>query len=178
MKSDLQEQKMKLVEILGPHWVIIERDFEARAKEFNRLMRKDHELLGRVLKSHLIMEHYMDKFLSSHYSIENIDDLRLSFFQKAKMLPDLNAKAVFVKEGILELNAVRNKFGHELDVTIDQACLKSMGGVLRISREGQTFPHPVETIEAFTAVACTFLSTSTPEIEELFAKAFKQALEA
>jgi hypothetical protein len=111
--------------------------------------------LGRVLKCHLIVEHYLNRFLVAHFGIDNFDDVRLTFAQKAKLLSD-RAAAAFVKPGIVQLNRIRNRFGHSLGAELSDADLGSIRTVLDIARRGVTFGSPVEAIEAFTRWRAAF----------------------
>lgn len=88
----------------------IEANFIEENRRYIELFQQDHDLIGRVLKCHLIVEHYLDRFLSSHLNIEALSEVKLSFYQKAKLLPSKESAAAFVKPGILKLNSIRNQF--------------------------------------------------------------------
>jgi len=87
----------EVVRLLKPHWAEIDTHFEQENNNFKTLIAQDHDLIGRVLKCHLILEHYITRFLSAHFEIEDLVDAKLSFFQKAKLLPDRGSSAAFVK---------------------------------------------------------------------------------
>ena len=102
-------------------------------------------------------------------------EAKLSFFQKAKLLPDGASSAAFVKPGILQLNSIRNKFAHRLEFEIRLDEISAISDVLSIARSGAEFPSPVEAIEAFGPVACAFLSVPPPHLQCLFMEAFSHA---
>ena len=77
-----------VVEKLKPHWAAIEQHFEHENSLFVDLISSAHDTLGHVLKCHLIVEHYLNRFLVSHFDIDNFDSVRLTFAQKAQLLPD------------------------------------------------------------------------------------------
>ena len=104
----------RVIEMLKPHWQEIDTHFNDENVRFKGLLACEHDTLGRILKCHLLVEHYMGRFLVAHYGIQEIEDVRLSFFQKARLLPSERTAAAFVKPGILKLNTIRNRFGHEL----------------------------------------------------------------
>ena len=104
---------------------------------------------------------------------DQIDGANLSFYQKAKLIPDDDLRAKFVKEGILKLNSIRNRFSHNLDAEVDIHELDSMLEVLNITREEIYYEDPVRVIQDFTTVGCTFLLINE-ELDELFVEAFKQ----
>ena len=157
---------------LTPHFAAIEQHFEHESSIFIGLISSAHDTLGRVLKCHLIVEHYLNRFLVVHFDIDNFDDVRLTFAQKATLLPNRATAAAFVKPGIFELNRIRNRFGHSLGAELSDQDLGSIRTVLDIARPRVAFGSPVEAIEAFTTVACTFLIPTPAELQQVFAEAF------
>lgn len=164
----------KVVAHLKGHWAEIDTHFEAENSHFKTLLRQEHDLLGRLLKCHLMIEHYLERYLVAHYGIVDLSDAKLTFFQKAKMLPDGNSAVTFVKPGILKLNSIRNRFGHTLEPDLDMHELGPIWDVLRAARENVEFDSPIAAIEAFTTVAATFLIVPPPHIQELFLAAFSE----
>jgi hypothetical protein len=162
----------KVLAVLEPYWAEIHADFDAHNRRFLQLAGANHDLIGRVLKAHLVIENFLNSFLSAHYGISDLADAKLTFYQKAKLLPDGASSTAFVKPGILQLNAVRNKFGHRLDFAVEPDQLSAIYEVLSIARSGSQFPSPVDAIEAFCPVACAFLSVPPPHLEKLFMEAF------
>lgn len=163
----------EVLKFLEPHWAEIEADFDRNNQRFLQLSEADHSAIGRILRAHLVIENFINSFLSNHYGIEELDELKLSFYQKAKLLPSRNSSAAFVRPGILQLNAVRNKFGHRLNHEILQHEISAIMEALSVSRKGIQFKEPIEAIEAFTAVACAFLSVAPPHLEKAFELAFR-----
>jgi hypothetical protein len=162
----------KVLEVLKPHWKEIHADFDAHNQRFLQLANTNHDVIGRVLKAHLIVENFLNTFLSAHYGISDLAEVRLTFFQKARLLPDGASSTAFVKPGIVQLNTVRNKFGHRLDFEIQQNEISAIYQVLAIARGGAEFPSPIDAIEAFCPVACAFLSVPPPHLQRLFMEAF------
>jgi hypothetical protein len=159
---------------LDPHWGKITADFEARNQVFMALMGRDHVTLGRILRCHLVVEHYIDQFLTHHLDGQDVREGRLSFHQKATLLPRKNMAVAFVRPGIIRLNKIRNGFGHSLDTTLAMHDLGPISGVLAIARRGATFGEPVDAIEAFTTVACTWLMVPDEELGEVMTRAFEK----
>lgn len=158
--------------VLQPQWQEIEADFNRHNERFLKLLSVDHEPIGRILRAHLVIENFLDTFLTNFYDIEGFDDLRLTFTQKAKLLPSRRSSAAFVRPGIIQLNTIRNKFGHEIEHSIENHDLSAMHEVLRHARPSVKFTSQIEAIEAFAAVACAFLSIPPKHLQELFMKAF------
>lgn len=157
---------------LKPHFATIKEHFDRENRAFKGLISSKHDTLGRVLKCHLVVEHYLDRFLLEQFKMENLDAAGLRFFQKAKFLPDKGTAAALVKPGILRLNTIRNRFGHSLGADLSFQDLDSIRPVLDIARPGVAFGSPVEAIEALTTVACTFLIVAPPALQQIFAEAF------
>lgn len=160
------------VKVLEPHWEEVMEHFKQQNERLLELMAADHDAIGRVLKAHLAIENFMNSFLASNYGIESFDDLRLSFFQKATLLPSERSSAAFVRPGILQLNTVRNKFGHRANYKIEDHEISGILTVLDIARKGTVFKNKVEAIEAFTSVACAFLIVPDSKLQKIFVQAF------
>ena len=136
----------KVVEKLKPHFQEIETHFEHENEKFKALLAHEHGNIGRVLKCHLMVEHYMNHFLSVHYEIEHLADIRLSFSQKAKMLPDKASAAALIKPGIFNLNSIRNKFSHELNYSVRISDMPHIIEILNLARSSIVFDKPIEAI--------------------------------
>lgn len=152
----------------------IERNFEEENNRFKALLAQDHDPIGRVLKCHLIVENYLERFLADHLRNPDIAEAKLSFFQKAKLLPTRGHAVAFVKPGLLCLNTVRNKFGHTLRPDLKMGELEPLLQVLRVARPNAAFQDPIEVIEAFTTVACTWLIITPPHLQQVWADAFSE----
>jgi len=164
----------RVVEILRPHMAEIEERFNIENQRFITLIQHPHDIIGRLLKCHLIIEHYLERFLSAHYGLENIEDAKLNFFNKAMLLPTSSSSAAFVRPGILKLNSIRNKASHNLAREPSFDDLGPISDVLEIARPAVSFSSPIEAIEAFTTVACTWLIVPPKEHQQLFADAFAE----
>jgi hypothetical protein len=162
----------EVLRVLNPHWDEIQSDFDSHDRRYLELAAADHDAIGRVLRAHLVVENFMDSFLKMYYGIDEISVLNFSFFQKAKLLPNQRSSATFVRPGIFQLNAVRNKFGHRLNHQIERDEICSILDILKTARPGIEFPTVVSAIEAFAPVACAFLSVPAPHIRQLFVEAF------
>ncbi|HEU01769.1 hypothetical protein LCGC14_0497200 [marine sediment metagenome] len=160
------------LDILKSHWQELEEQFDRKNHRFLMLMSADHDAIGRVLRAHLVVESFLSTFLSSSLGVEDLESLRLSVFQKASLLPKKGSSASFVRPGILQLNAVRNKLGHQIEHRVKAHEISAISEVLQVARPKVQFDEPIDAIEAFAPVACAFLSGSTPELEEMFTEAF------
>lgn len=164
----------KVVARLKPYMAEIEAHFNKENAKFIALMGQPHDMLGRLLKCHLVLEHYLDRFLSEHFGIEDVESVKLGFFNKAMLLPSKASSAAFVKPGILKLNTLRNRAGHNLGTDISFDDLGPIREVLAIARVGVELKSPIGAIEAFTTVACTWLIVPPKEHQQLFIDAFSE----
>ena len=153
----------------------IEEHFNAENEKFKALLAMDHNQIGHILKCHLIIERYMDEFLAHHFGIADLEVARLSFYQKACLLPEANPKIAFIKPGILEFNSIRNRYGHNLDAEIGPEQTTRIEAILSIARQDMSFPDLVRKVEMFTTITATFLLVGPRDIEELFNRAFWSA---
>lgn len=163
-----------VVEKLRPHMAAIEDHFNRENARFIELVQRPHDVIGRILKCHLIVEHYLERFLAEHYGIDDVSSAKLGFFNKAMLLPTQASSAAFVKPGILKLNTIRNRAGHNLGGEPNLDDLGPILEVLRVARPNYQLVTPIDAIEAFTTVACTWLIVPPKDMQQLFLDAFAQ----
>ena len=168
----LLDKVKEVVEEFSEHFDKIEQEFNKQNDFFKSLMNKDHNIIGQVLKHHLIVEYYLTNYLSFKMPEIDVKDARLNFYQKIKLLPPNDFRASFVKPGIIELNKVRNKFSHSLDAQISVEELKEMLKVLKIARDGIVYDNAIKVIHDFSTVASTFLIVHPEEIDLLWEEIF------
>lgn len=164
----------KVVARLRPHMAEIEAYFNEENERFKALMNHPHDTIGRLLKCHLVVEHYLERYLAETFGLSNIQEAKLGFFNKAMLLPTQGSSAAFVRPGILRLNKLRNDVGHSLGREPDFDGLGPIQEVLRIARSGVAFGSPIEAIEGFATVACTWLIVPPRQHQQLFAEAFSE----
>lgn len=164
----------RVLEVLAPHWDEVQKHFDRRNAYFLDLISSDHDSLGKVLKCHLVIEKFLDEFLTNFYGFNGFVDFRLSFSQKAQMIPPNSVPASWLRPGILQLNRVRNKLGHTAGYKLDQYDITAIYEVLAVARKGVEFREPTSAIEAFAAVACAFLDVPPKELGQVFEEAFSQ----
>ena len=73
----------KAVDILSPHWQEIDEYFNAENKKFTELLQTDHRNIGRIIKCHLILELYIERYLCKKLNLTDISDLRLTFLPES-----------------------------------------------------------------------------------------------
>lgn len=137
-------------------------------------------LIGRILRAHLYVEHYMAEYLQkANPRLGSLDGTRLSYAQKVKLLDRNDPHIQHMIAGIKHLNTVRNRIAHNLDVQVtkeDAAVFLAAVPMneLRAALDGHetTIPEPVEALEGFATYAAHELSQQFSR----FGAAFTQAL--
>jgi hypothetical protein len=165
------EAQQAFLDLFAPFLDDMTKEAQGEIERFDAAFSADHNAIGRVLRVHLVIEQYMNEHIKEVYKIENLEELRLTFGQKAKLLKDGLSAASFVKAGIMNVNSVRNKFSHTLTPKIEWGAINNVTDVLKIARKGVVYPEPIDAIEAFAPVACAFLisapSSHRPHLEQL-----------
>lgn len=110
-----------------------EKFFEATKKrlaEFNMRWDQDIGAMGRVLRSHLIVEHYMTAYLQKvNPNLGVIDEARIGFAQKVDLLGDHDILITELIPGIRRVNTVRNRLAHNLSVSVTQDDVNSFSSI-------------------------------------------------
>lgn len=141
--------------------------------EFNseilNLMQQETNSLGLILKCHLIIEYYMDKYIKAAFpDIICLERLRMNFSSKLELIN--NPKTVFgiYYPGIKKLNAIRNKFAHNIAYRISEPdyyeIAKIMGAWFKALGNDPLTGHAL--IENFTLTLCGTLNSYTIGINE------------
>jgi hypothetical protein len=144
-----------------------EADHKKFKAEFDKFWSKDDDVLGLILKCHLIVEVFMTECLRVAFSgIDNFEDARLSFSQKHHLLTGWTFGFPWIKDGVRALNSLRNKVAHNIDYEIREedlakiySCMDAFSHAQRAQpKRGQ------QAIVAFTELAAMALSSWTEEI--------------
>lgn len=126
---DIEKTMRKLFDSYGGK----EKFFEATQKrlaEFNARWDQDIGAMGRVLRSHLIVEYYMTAYLqAANPNLGVIDDAKIGFAQKVDLLGDHDTLITNLIPGIRRLNTVRNRLAHNLSVSVTQDDVNSFKSV-------------------------------------------------
>jgi hypothetical protein len=139
-------------------------NFRTNGPEWRRVKKVNFELIGRVLACHLIVEHYLTKYLELNTPTDlSWDAAKLSFSQKialacGKDSPICNNN---LHEGILTLNRIRNDFSHNIEVALDSKKIDNLKKILKafsIKSEDSAKYSDVAIVEIFTMMACSYFA--------------------
>lgn len=100
----------------------LEEDYKLFLSECDEFWKKDNDMMGLVLKCHLIVEYYMTECLKTSLpGIDKFDEARLSFAQKHHLLTGWTFGFPWLKNAVADLNRLRNKVAHRINhVVTDQ----------------------------------------------------------
>lgn len=141
--------------------LVTHHEHEMELSEFNnkilQLLNREIDELGRVLKCHLIVEHYLDNYLSVAFpSIDNWDNARLTFSQKLELTQNKRTIFSYYYPAIKNLNLLRNTFSHKLDYSINSKDCQEIEKIMQIWNKALDKPLPkgIYLIENFTLFIC------------------------
>jgi hypothetical protein len=104
-----------------------EADHKKFRGEFEKFWGKDNDVLGLILKCHLIVEAFMTECLRVVFpGIDNFEDARLSFSQKHHLLTGWTFGFPWIKDGVRALNSLRNKVAHNINYEIREEDLQKI----------------------------------------------------
>ncbi|MFC4527271.1 hypothetical protein ISN76_11240 [Dyella halodurans] len=120
----------------------------------------DYDLMGYLLSCHLIIEHYMDVFLKTHYGDLDWDAAKPTFGQRVNLLTTWSLGPPFNPvQAIKHLNTLRNRLGHRVDYHLtDEDMLPFIHYLGAVSKHGEreldlNDKSPKRVLELFTSLA-------------------------
>ena len=146
----------------------LEKQYYDTKDELEKLFEKNHEELGRLLKCHLIIESFINKFLDFELKISQANNLNLRFAQKVSLIECMRPELKFFLKGIREINAMRNKIAHNLHHEINASTLDSVKYIAswihsKSSEDQHELIHPIDFIEKYTHIFCHILDGHSNE---------------
>ena len=153
--------------------------------DMNQRWDQDVESIGRILRAHLYIEHYMTEYLSkANPHLVSVEKAKLSFAQKLALLDPNDPRLQEVKEVVKHLNAIRNRLAHRLSATVtaeDSAIFlrASYFGEMREERAKPNKPSndPLDILEEFAQHASYAFTRKFSAVGQAFAVAFEECSE-
>jgi hypothetical protein len=146
----------------------IEEDLRIFNAQYREFVTKDHAVVGSVLRSHLIVEHFLDRYLAAaNPAINGWSHARLSFTQKVALANNAQSKVRMLIPGMQCLNRLRNQLVHNLNAEFDVASIGPIREFITIWYQagGKFIPEGVHFVEEFALVAGGWLHSDTCMIE-------------
>jgi hypothetical protein len=118
LSSDSQSFAIRLIELLGGREAarkLLDESHEERSRHWDQ----DTTGMGRILRAHLFVEHYLARYLSvRNPNMGPIDDARLTFAQKVALVDRSDPTVSYLTTGVARLNKVRNRLAHTLTTEV------------------------------------------------------------
>lgn len=150
-------KKTKYFKYLLDNFKEIENNRDEFNKEISKFLTSQTDDLGVVLKCHLTIEYYIDKYLAVAYpTIQNWQSTRLSFSQKLELINNSKTPICMYYQGIKSLNNIRNKFSHKLTYKIEKNDFKEIEKTMSVwyTAMGETPAKNMKLIQRFTTWVC------------------------
>lgn len=152
---------------------------EEYCAETDRLWERDTQTIGRILRSHLFVEHHLNEYLQvNNPGLGLVEDARLTFAQKVNLLGKADTYLAHYIRGIKHLNTIRNRIAHNLSADLTEADTAVFFAtppfkaiIIELSKPGMPSKEPVVILEQFAQFAASALSKPSA-----FALAYSQAL--
>lgn len=115
---DADKVTARAMELLGGR----EAFFSAADKEqgeINLRWNQNVDMIGRILRAHLFVEHYLTEYLSkANPRLGSMATARIAFAQKLALLDASNPDIEPILPGVKRLNAIRNRLAHNLSAQV------------------------------------------------------------
>ncbi|MNF57766.1 hypothetical protein D3C76_529900 [compost metagenome] len=114
MDIDHQKVARRVIDLSGGKDKLIE-EMDSELAKINQKWAQDVDAIGRILRAHLFVEHFVTECLVSfNPALGNIKEARLTFAQKLTLIEDYSVETKELARGIKRLNKIRNQLAHNL----------------------------------------------------------------
>lgn len=181
MDRKIDEVTERLFELYGGPEALVS-DFENRLREFDTQWNQNAELMGRILRAHLVVEYYLTKWLQyKNPNLGSIDDARASFSLKVNLIGNCDALVKECVPSLKQLNKVRNRVAHNLSVEIlpeDEKIFRSTPFFKDFNNHEEYYycrpdSLPIEVLEGFAKFIGGYLQAHSSDRTEIWNEAFK-----
>ncbi|NOI28031.1 hypothetical protein [Vibrio coralliilyticus] len=130
MSIDHEQVAKRVIELSGGKDSLNE-EINSNLAKINEKWDQDVDAIGRILRAHLFVEHFITECLVSfNPSLGNIKDARLTFSQKLALIEGYSEETKELAKGIKRLNKIRNQLAHNLSGTVTDQDKESLLSVL------------------------------------------------
>ena len=138
----------------------IEEDLRVFNAQYRGFVQRDDAAVGIVLRSHLIVEHFLDAYLAAaNPAIVEWDKARLGFMQKLALADHERSNLHLLMPGLRSLNTIRNHVSHRLDTDLNDSLVEPMRDFITVwnNAAGKPVPNSLALIEEFALLASAWL---------------------
>jgi hypothetical protein len=168
----MTESKPKISQKYFDHLMNNYKQMEEDVANFNEeiltLINTRTDWMSSVLKSHLIIEYYIDEYLKAAYpTARNLADAKLTFSQKLELANGGGTIWIFYYKAVKSLNTLRNKFSHRLSYEVTTSDLSEIKKMMDIWRDaaGEERLEGLELLTWFTISVCGGLRSVIRDIK-------------
>ena len=156
---------------------------DERFNMLNAIWDQDNGSIGRVLRTHLAVEHFLKQYLvTMNPLLGSVEKARLRYLQMVELLPNDDPSISFLKPGLRRINEIRNRLAHRLHVDIteeDKRVFKDIHEFWALREElakgdGQEPDDPLSVMEHFARFASGFLHNRTDPNWHLYQQAITE----
>ena len=117
--KELSKILLALMGGLNKLFAFFDKDFMALSRAMGT---QDTEIIGRILRCHLFVEHFITEYLTIKIPDVNLDEARLTFTQKTPLVrAQSNPCRLIPPSGNTCDNTIRNRLSHTLKGEISKA---------------------------------------------------------
>ncbi|MES2247595.1 MAG: hypothetical protein V4645_09950 [Pseudomonadota bacterium] len=133
----------------------------SRLEAFTAVWDRDSLQIGQTLHAHIVVEHFLDRYLRVAHPEIDFENWQLNFDRKVSLIPKSHARLQSMAPGLRALGRIRNKLAHRLHFQISKSDVLPMISVAEY-----------KTMRTSTATQAPMdFKTATPEVVVLdFAK--------
>ncbi|MEL3955432.1 hypothetical protein [Stenotrophomonas bentonitica] len=151
----------------------------AQIERLNAKWNQDAALMGRILRAHLFVEHFVTEYLQAkNPSLGDLSAARLTFAQKVELLGDADPSVAYLVPGLRRLNKIRNRLAHTLSASVTNEDRDGflLIHIFRALRNALASPavasvEPVDVLESFARHAGMALNAAADPWAGIWAKA-------
>lgn len=152
-------------------------------REVSRRWNYEPEPIGRILRGHLFVEHYLTEYIRiRNPNLGNLESARLNFIQKVALAENPDAPEFPWFAGIRLLNSIRNRMSHRLNAEItdterDAFLAIDLFRSLREALEAPRAPsmEPVDVLEEFSRSCGLILASAASPIAQVWLQAMRES---
>lgn len=171
-----------VIELLGGREAAYEY-FDKEFREISNRWDQDSEIIGRLLRAHLFVEHFLTEYLASRNpQLGSLEKARLTFSQKLNLIGNSTDGPSFLIPGIKRLNQIRNRIAHNLGAEITKSDVEVFLGIKEFESLRKELAAPakpseeaIHLIEEFSRFVGTSFQATINKNDKLWAEAIRIA---
>ena len=175
-----------VIRLMGGH----EKAFKAFDADYHKIVERwksDTTVIGRILRAHLFVEHFLTEYLQSRNpELGSLEEARASFTQKLALVGSGTPGTRYLLPGIRRLNSIRNRIAHTLRAEVTDEDVRAFLSIdlFRAMREEEAKHrseapnmNPIAVLEDFAIHAGISFHASATRNSDIWSEALRAAQE-